>query len=510
MSATSARGAQLISSDLQTTKQLLRTLRSPHEWYESVAERIEIADEELVRHVDISLRNDRIGHAAETDGLYLVALKPRKGAIQHLEVGRDQGNLHVLNHKEHDRLARMLIAYRFLSLVESFKTPKQAGRLATAPIADILQKLMSVPSLSADDARGVTDELFENGWLAGFPHKTSKRTRVLMSRLFQLTTELSERYYKIIRISDPHTRRVSYSYRQEMETRIAGNLLVRALRAGFRAPSGSFLIHAPLARLTDHYEMTMEAIPGYYVNEQRAVSRAVSNSTSVSTVPDSARGASLWASRPRGGSTTPHVFIGNGSRSTGRLFVGLRFYEVPPGSAGIAWASSIVALVITATLVPWSLTHEPSDSVSGSALIAALIAIASGVLDNSTPRRAIVNSPLLPRLMLYSQTLVMISLALWLQVRGTVSTSLPLSSLTLPVEVENIAALTAVALTAADTYIGWAILALQLIIVAILSGRSWSSLANFNKIFGSRGSPSFRMSDRAMQSVLSSKRSARE
>lgn len=352
--------------------------------------------------------------------------------------------------------------------------------LARAPAT--LERLFEVVGGRPESRRepAAVARFFRNGWLEGVPRgQPGGLLEQEMGRLFSLCQLLADRYLRLVHVVpgavDSPT--VTYSYTQEREARTYGFRLLRPLRRWFRAPASLFLVHAPLARRTPHYELRLESIDGYYVREQfllkSSADLAELTKEKRSNVSQAAHGAGVWWATRRGGWTSGFMFIGNGHQSDTRLYAAFRLLEIPPGATGRAFAGTALGALILTGVAIWSLTHRPSEATLAPELLVALVALGSAALDNTTTQRQVFNSPFLPRFALFNQTILAIIAAVWLLARGTASAMLPLSF--------PPASAIGSFLTAVDLFIGAAIILIALTQCGALAWRSTTAARTYDQ-----------------------------
>jgi hypothetical protein len=460
----------ILLSEWRLASRALSALREPEAWFERISERVEVREDELHRRVSIQLKARQ---GASGSGDLLIAIQtPRKGALSDLRLVSEAGEAQLLSHEAHNRLSRLMIMFRFLAVLRRARSVvKNPTRLdARAPrVLDALLKIVDAPAESQSAPASIS-HLFANGLLIGFPRgrKMSDLRRDL-ERLYALCQVLADRYYRFVWVaSTGGSVTLSYEYSQEREARSYGFRLVRKLRRWFRAPASMFFVHAPLARLTPHYELRLEAIDGYYVREQFVLRsgddpspQSTRGSSNVSDIPVSTQ---TWWSTRRGGWSSGLLFIGNGHLSDARLYAAFRLLEVPPGATGRAFAGSALGAFTLTAIVIWSMTHGAPDSLIAPELLVALVALGSAVLDNTTAKREVFNSPFLPRFALFSQTVLAICVSIWLLTRSTAETMIEPDW--------SVARDLGAALTIADAAIGIALAAASMILLFVLSVRS--------------------------------------
>jgi hypothetical protein len=438
-------------------QQLLDTLREPRKWHESVSEEIRFEDERLFRRVAVKVNSSHAGDLRSTNGdLYLVLLKPRKHVHANLVLEGPAASMRMLSHREHEKLGQWAVLFRFLSVVRLLResdTPLPPDDEFWATADDLVRIAHETPAVAHQLlARRLTATRIL-GW--PWPPDPTDELTFWASRLQALCAELAERYYKIVKLEsfEKGPRRVEYSFDQEQEERFRkfpgkrlrriGQWMLRPTARVRRAlaPPGELIAHVPWARLSDHYEMRMPAIDGYYVYYQRVMhsSGDVEANSDDATVPEpdgperpvvpspsdsgGRAGREPWIGRPRGRTLSPAIFIGDGTASPARIYVGVRYFEIPPGSTVRALLAHLMGLIVALGLVAWSFTHLPGQSADVAALVTVLVALGTSAAEGLTPRAPILNAPLVPRLLLYLQGILLIVLSIWLFVRGSVTES---------------------------------------------------------------------------------------
>jgi hypothetical protein len=471
-----------VNAEWMAAEQILSTLREPAEWFEAVSENVQLDETQLSRILSIKISSKKYSAMKSSrDDFFVVLLKPRKGTLSSLTLGAAErdGNARLLSHREHIRLARLLITFRFMSIVQlASDSPVEANSNFRATFPEILNALLEIPDIDEPHlALRVVHRIFAPPAVLSSLGGGAEMDD-LVGRLRLLCVELAERYYKVAKVRDFSTRatRVDYSYQQMLGDRSTGGVATRLFQRLFRAPSGVFLVHVPLARLTDHYEFRMSQIRDRYVLWQRivyqdAAARIIENGSEpqrplVPLVEPASRGP--WVGRAPGRVFAPHVFIGEGTAATGKLFVGVRYEEIPPGASATALIAQLPSAVIAVSLVWWSLTHQIGASVAVAGVLAGLLGVGNIVADERIASRevSILNAPLLPRAMLLLQSALMVVLTLWLLVRGTSPDLL---------ELPKIGILQALAqgATSADGYIGL-LVAVGSIVITLVLLRRWA------------------------------------
>ncbi|NYF18201.1 hypothetical protein HDC37_003057 [Microbacterium sp. AK009] len=478
----------LLSDDWQLVENALSALRDPQEWYERIVEEVRVKDDELSRRVAMYLGRELPSSADATEMLFAIQT-PRKGELieLHIASGADGAQVELVSHDDHVRLSEMMIMFRFLNVVDYAleETPgaaqKRLIKTASKTLPRLLRLVSADPESRTAPARMVN--LFDTtGVLRGFPVGVAgSALEEEMGRLFLLCQILIDRYYRFVRVSRvgkaPPV--IRYSYSQEREARWYGWLLVRSMRRWFRAPASLFFVHAPLARLTSHYELRLEPIAGYYVREQFVLEsaddlRRVQGAANSNVRRKASRRKTWWSAR-RGGWSSGHVFIGNGNRSRTRLYVAFRLLEVPPGATGRAWAGTALGSFILASVIVWSLMHGAEQSSIAPELLVALVALGSAALDNTTTQREVFNAPFLPRFILFNQTILAVITAIWLLTRGTIR-----SMISVPDWLGGVAT----SLTLLDVPLGIALAAFAIAQFVIMTWRSMTAASAYDKAMG--------------------------
>lgn len=420
--------------DWALARQALSALRQPEMWFDHIREVVKLEHDELQRTVLIRVAQKT--PIEPFDGEYLLAVQtPRKGNLVDLHLDEETAKRgEILSHDDHSRLTRLMIVFQFRSyLAHALKTSKHPAKLlerSKVTMADLIA-LVDGPAESRADLATISD-LFVDGVLRNYPRgRPGSLLRAELTALYSLCQLAVDRYLRLIRFAVSADKQTScgYSYSQEQEARWYGAKLTGILRRWFRAPASLLFVHAPLARLTAHYELHLDAVPGYYVHEQFALWSGQdphqTTGTSANTLPKRSNPDSPWWSTRRGGWASGFIFVGDGYRSSVRLYGAFRLLEMPPGATGRAFAGVWLGFLTLLFVVAWSLLHEGQQSSVAAPLIVALVAFGSAALDNTTAKRELFNAPLLARFVLFCQTLIAITTAAWLLARGTSSTALP-------------------------------------------------------------------------------------
>ncbi len=457
-------------------KQLLFSLREPGLWRESVIERISMHDDRVFRSVNVKIA---AGQAAKfkdaSDAIHLIVMKPRKGVVSsvHVEVSDGQQGARTLSHREHVLATQFMLLFRFTSVVSTAIRDgliSENDRLVFRERArGLIADIPTEPDAAAAMRNLSRHFAMKRRWLRQFPgnRKANPELAYEMELLFRLCSETAERYYKVVRVPQftQGARHVRYRYEQPIENRPRGTWPVRTIKRALRAPSNSLYIHVPMARLTDHYEFTMEPIAGYYVLEQRAMIDLDDNDH-----PAKDR-VSPWWSKEGGRLVAPGLFIGDGTTARGRMHVGVQFDESPPGAIGHAVSAQSFALIAAFGLVWWSLTHSPSNGFSVAEVLAILLAIGSSAVDWLIPRTQLLNAPALPRVALYLQSMALVALSLWMLIRGT-RDSLNPTAPGWPSEIANW-------VTEVEWVIGPTVLVLMFALMFVVARRVRSNVRNY-------------------------------
>lgn len=477
--------ALLLSDDWDLVESALWALREPQQWYERIVEEVRVKDDELSRRVTIHLGRDLPISSPSTDLLFAIQT-PRKGALIELHVanGAEEARVELVSHDDHVRLSETMILFRFLNVVDyaleeiARSARKRFVKTASKTLPGLLRLVSRDPESRSEPAQML--QFFDTERrLRGFPvGPPGSALADEMGRLFLLCQVLVDRYYRFVRVSRGAAMPslIRYAYSQEREARWYGWLLVRSMRRWFRAPASLFFVHAPLARLTSHYELRLEPIAGYYVREQFVLESAddlatVQRSSNTNVRTRASRRSTWWSAR-RGGWSTGHVFIGNGHRAQTRLYVGFRLLEVPPGATGRAWAGTALGSLILASVIGWSLTHGADQSSIAPELLAALVALGSAALDNTTAQREVFNAPFLPRFTLFNQTILAVVTAIWLLTRGTSQ-----SMISVPYWLGGLSEW----ITVLDAPIGIALAVTSIVQFLVLTWRSMSAASAYDK-----------------------------
>lgn len=256
------------------SKQILSVLRAPEEWFESISETVRVVDDELERNVRITLADKP--SATNGDSLVIAIQSPRKGIPVDSRVRDQQVGTRALSHKEHLSITRMMVLFRFRTVLRlafaKGKTVRGTAEWANKVGSRLVELVDSIDT--AVNAEILKEVFTKKGHLRGIAKRhRSPSLRREMENLFLLAQTVSERYFKFARLdlSAAAQHHLEYSYAQEREARDYGVRGIRVLRRWFRAPRSLLFIHAPLARLTSHYELRLEPIDGYYVRQQFAL-----------------------------------------------------------------------------------------------------------------------------------------------------------------------------------------------------------------------------------------------
>jgi hypothetical protein len=472
----------------EMAEQLLSTLREPTQWFESISESIEVDAASMSRVVSQKISSAKFAEYANgRDEFYSVLLKPRKNTLSSVTLRQPSGtdSSRLLNHEEHVRLARLLITFRFMSIVRSAaETPGPPSTAFLDNFPDQLNDLILVPDIDdpATAWEHVNRVFSTDGGLDSLRRETeSPDIPGLIVQLFALCVELAERYYKVVKVKrfSGGAHQVEFSYEQPLADRSTGLLSTRVLQRLFRAPTGVFLVHVPQARLTNHYEFRMSPILDRYVLWQRVVYQAAADRITDSGKdplphghPDDAihRHDGPWVGRAPGRVLSPNLFIGGGSTATSKLFVGVRYEEVPPGASAVALIAQIPSAFLAVSLAWWSLSHTLNASTAVAGILAGLLGVGNIVADQRITSReaAILNAPLRPRALLLAQSALMLVLTLWLLIRGTVAEMLDVSGY-------GVLQALAQAATIADPYIGLSVAGSSVLITGALAYRWYNA-----------------------------------
>lgn len=134
----------------------------------------------------------------------------------------------------------------------------------------------------------------------------------------------------------------------------------------------------------------------------------------------------LQIGRQAGIATSAHLFVGDGHRTPNRLYVGVRLFEIPPGSTGRSLGTTLLSLMVAIVLVSWSLLHFGSNASTAPGLLAVAAGLGAAAVDRFLPRTDLLNAPLFPRLALLLQSVAMMALALWLFLASNWSDGFPI------------------------------------------------------------------------------------
>lgn len=473
------------SDELQMARQILETLRRPEDWYERIIEEITFVNDDADRRVSLHV-NELAKANHQTASLYLVVAQPPKGSVQPIELEKygSGDSARFLGHEEHVRVTNILLA-NYLGGITNLCRPFVVDEEAL--FASFTQTLARILEIARPEARNETVNkrlwgkiVRADGSLRGFP-----RFGVLPDAVRQETEDfvrlcrmLSVHYLKLIEIKDfdRGPRRVDLRYREDLTLGAKSPSFVR-LRRWFRAPPPKFLIPLPFANLTNHYEVSFQPMEGYYVQSSRVMSRHEPE-VEIRRTP---RGTTTepWAAYSPGGPGQSTAFVGNGKASGIRTVLSTQVNEVPPGAVGRAWAASGIGSITAVTMIWWSLAHGGANVPPTAALIPAFVAVGSAAVDHLMPKREVLNSPLLPRFALYTQTIAMLALSFWILIRGSTSSLNP---------VERGSGLDQFnhTITNFDVYFGLAIGVLVLVVFVVLSVRSFRSSRAYDLVFATR------------------------
>lgn len=193
----------------------------------------------------------------------------------------------------------------------------------------------------------------------------------------------------------------------------------------------AFRIHIPLARLCDHYNLSMEAPSGYYFYEQRILEetrpiersqvergwkrRILLSRRAVSKLDNIPSNSEVMLSREVGGATIARMFLGNGRRREKRLHAGFRVFEIPPGTGGMAALVLCSCLFLSLLLLWWTGNYIPGSTPSDvPSLLVGLATLGPVTLQSGLHRANIVSVPLMSRVYLLAASLSMVALSVWL------------------------------------------------------------------------------------------------
>ena len=415
----------------------LAFLRDPARILVAVEESLEDQGTEIERTVRARLN-------LHTDESIFIAQKPKKGVLVSVSADHEQGPTRVerLSHNEHKQVEQWLIFYRFWSWWQTIDT--DPGNMETIsrlnPI--ILRKILSIPLMKEELAHEVIWEVFGVSVAGGERIKNTgdflvKRLKFgrgsqdavasahydqgQYENLVRLCIELASRYYVAFRIryvDEKYAGDVYFTYRYRQHYRIKwGGLLGRARSRHGGAPP-AIRVHTPLARMTDHYSVSMPAKEGYYFSAQNVLLQdsihkgattkdfAGRNSTKETLkVADN-----FW--REIAGGSIAHLHVDASDKAAAKFFVGLELAERPPGSEGRAYGVVRVALFATLLLCIWKYANPESAPVA--ALLASLLTIGGLAVQSSSVEIPLYEAPAVPRWIIFIQAHLSILFAVWL------------------------------------------------------------------------------------------------
>jgi hypothetical protein len=406
------------------------------QWMRRVREAVLPIDGEILRDVTIEIDSASFANPADT-GNYVILLRPGKGVHSDLSIDRSHTTVkcRILTHGEHLQVARGLIYLKVISVYQSLDVSNTAGKIRLSQMSRKLRHVNKVVSDSPERARKRLVRSLDSDVFREVERGQGKFGPA--AQLRQLCEELAQRYYVIAFVqskSSDFPDMLSYSYSEQMESRPYRRF--HRLRSLFRAPTSAFRIHVPLARQSDHYEFAMSSIDGYYVYEQRVLQddREVPKSTyekyekigrpfwrNYGESPlRNVRHNGVEISRDNGRIVSPRVFIGNASVLQKRIYVGIRYFEIPPGATGIALLTTLMSLLVALGLTLWTVgqSSEPTTNPSA-ALLCALVGLGAAGIERVLPKSEVLNAPYVPRLVLFLQSLGLLLLSIWLLAHGT-------------------------------------------------------------------------------------------
>ncbi len=437
----------------------LAFLYDPPRWVERVCEFLTLDGDELLRTITVTMRVPDTGYAISEDignlttgqpiGFNFVALRPLKGTLVSVHEPESMigGGVRRLGHFEHLDVSAMLIWSRFLSVCrDAIQEAEAAGQADwVKECIEVGTSLTMIPKLAAEDAMQLLSSRFgpsgEPLWLG---ERTSPFNATI--RLYNLCRELADRYYVIFQFEATTGQRlqVRYGYRERWFDHSA-RWQDRAKEYLGAMPS-AFRIHIPYSRLTDHYELQMEAPTGNYFYEQRLLKvkavqarRAKSwrtfgegrgNNEDVPSLEPVVTADGLGprkaptgptVSREVGGGRTAHLFVGQG-RSAGRtLYAGFRLFEIPPGTSGTSALALLLAAGLMCSLLWWVRTFAATPETLHSDLPVFLVGLATfapTAVQSLLPRPEVVRAPLMSRVYLGGQAGFLILFAIWILSRS--------------------------------------------------------------------------------------------
>ena len=208
-------------------------------------------------------------------------------------------------------------------------------------------ELVEIPEADPLAAREILDRHFdENGDL----RVVAMRPRIteIEQGLYNLCSELVDRYYVVFTFgATPGTPvQMSYSYRQL--SLLAGPVGGTALRTGSEDSAFSVPGSYSAIRICDSYSFSMDAPDGYYFYEERVLEQKVASeshgnensmsatSNDVFTNLENVPADGLTVTREKGGGTSAYLFVREGRSRRKTLFAGFassRFRRAPPGGS---------------------------------------------------------------------------------------------------------------------------------------------------------------------------------
>jgi hypothetical protein len=414
---------------------MVRYLRSPSKYLQSVTEDFTEGEYELERKIQAQLLNPARPDSSVAELLF-IAVTPRKTIDFYLHATFNEGTrqLEQLSHRDHITVSEQLISTRFLLLVDSIyeihTPPWDAAATAPLPpleeLGETLDRLMKIPAMSPSEGLQEVNILFDS----------NAKLRVLegvsvdfdkMVDLYLLCRILATRWLTIVRIpidagsSDRLSFR--YAYRRPFDERFPN--VIAHLRRWMNGPPSELKIHLPLARSCSNYTASIEAPKGFYFSESLLVSdapgrpsqpadkrmwgklRSAKSERNVVRVPEDKY--IKTESRP----TLSNILLTNGHLEKGRLYLYLRLFETPPGT--LIHAASALTLVALVLLWPIYFVVARSDPIPDySNVLLAIMALIASVVIVLHPGVDIDRPAAMPKVMMIVQFIAVIFFALWL------------------------------------------------------------------------------------------------
>ncbi|MGE2834870.1 hypothetical protein [Mycobacterium sp. SMC-4] len=423
----------------ESAARALSFLREPSKTIVSVEESIDDDGTEFGRTVKAKL-------AFAAEEMIYIAQKPRKGVLLTIDVEGSQGPISVerLSHMEHRYLEQWLIFYRFWDWWESISVdPARVDDLVR--LNPIIQKrLLAIPSHSESAANDIVHEIFGlkmvgdaevqswDGFTMDLLKFGSCRDQPAYHAVYdeeqykylkRLCVELRSRYYvafRVTRVAPSDFRNVvlTYSYRQHYRVR-RGDIIGRARSRSGSAPL-AVRVHAPLARMTNHYSVSMPAQDGYYFASQSILFEKPGKNSTSHTTKDYGKGAAadttvrvadtFW--REVAGGSVAHLHLDGGDKVGNRVFVGLDLAERPPGSEGRAYGVVRVTLFAVVLLAIWKYANPDGGPVA--ALLASLLTLGGLAVQSTAEEVPLFRAPGMPRWIIGVQAYLSILFAVWL------------------------------------------------------------------------------------------------